>query len=363
MESKSDIGNGPVINMERVPITEIQRSDDKRANEIRDGEIQRRIKNIPVLEERRLLALERHVKRKRRRRSYVKKMKSSDKTEHQLGKTMTATNEKMPEDPGTFNFKDEVLQVFEGKEKEVRSHNEVEGTEMVVFDKYEKTQTDLQATNELIENFEVQSTKMDVTKDQQQDEQFDKLVEYVLDIVKSEIADKVEEKLKSKSEVKQSEVEEGQIEKDEGTGMEVKQERGEKFTHMKEVNTIPPEYARQVNDEDLKKEKQKFQDEGHLERAKGNDNKIVDIGDENAEQSSKTSSSGSMEPKPKDPELEAVKTSQLIKHEVDDGKTGFNVRNKLALEDDEDDDDDDGFMPRKLFFFSFSEFKKEEISA
>lgn len=51
--------------------------------------------------------------------------------------------------------------------------------------------------------------------------------------------------------------------------------------------------------------------------------------DENAEQSSKTSSPGSMEPKPKDPELEAVKTSQLIKHEVDDGKTGFNVRNKV----------------------------------
>lgn len=46
--------------------------------------------------------------------------------------------------------------------------------------------------------------------------------------------------------------------------------------------------------------------------------------DENAEQSSKTSSSGSMEPKPKDPELEAAKTltSQLIQHEA---------RNKVIL--------------------------------
>ncbi|XP_034336060.2 gelsolin-related protein of 125 kDa-like [Magallana gigas] len=368
MESKSDIGNGPGINMERVPITEgreIQRSDDNRANGIGNGETQRRVKNIPVLEERRLLALERHIKRKRRRRPYVKKMKISDKTEHQLGKTMTATNEKMPEDPGAFNSKVEGLQVFEGKEKEVRSHNEVEGTEMVVYNKYEKKQTDLQATNEMIENFAVQSTKMDVARDQQQDAQFDKLIEYVLDIVKSEIADKVEEGLKSQSEVKQSEAEEGKIKKDEGTGIEVKQERGEKFTYMKEVNTIPPEYARQVNDEDSKKEKENFQDEGHLERAKDNDNKIVEIGDENAEQSSKTSSSGSIEPKPKDPELEAAKTltSQLIKHEA---------RNKLAREDDDDDDDDyddddddddDGFMPRKLFFFSFSEFKKEVISA
>lgn len=40
-----------------------------------------------------------------------------------------------------------------------------------------------------------------------------------------------------------------------------------------------------------------------------------------------------MEPKPKDPELEAVKTltSQLIKHEVDDEKTGVSVGNKVIL--------------------------------
>uniref|UniRef100_K1RXM9 Uncharacterized protein n=1 Tax=Magallana gigas TaxID=29159 RepID=K1RXM9_MAGGI len=366
MKSKSDVGNGPVSNMEQVPITEgqeIQRSDEKRANEIGNGETQRWVKYIPVLEERRLLALERHIKRKRRRRPYVKKKKSSDKTEHQIVKTMAATDEEMPEDPGAFNFKDEGLQVSQRKEKEVRSQNEVEGTGMVVLDKYEKKQTDLQATYELIENFEVQSTKMDVAKDQQQDVLFDKLIEYVLDTVKSKIADKVEEGLKRQSEVKQSEVEDDQIRRDEGTGMEEEARKGEKFTHMREVNTIPPEYARQVNDEDLKRERENFHDEGHLERAKDNDNKIVDIRDENAEQSSKTSSSGSMEPKPKDPELEAVKTltSQLIKHEVDDEKTGVSVGNKLALEDDEDDDD--GFMPRKLFFFSFSEFKKEEISA
>lgn len=361
MESKSDIGNGPVINMERVPITEgqeIQRSDEKRANGIRNEGIKLRVKNIPVLEERRLLALERHVRRKRRRRPYVKKMKSSDKTEHQLGKTMVATNEKIPDDPGAFDFKNEGLQVFKGKEKEVRSEDAVEGTEMVVFDKYEK-QTNLQATNDLIENFEVQSTKMNVVKDQQQDVQFDKLVEYVLNIVKSEIADKVEDELKSQSEVKEeSQIkvkEERQIKEDEGAGVKVRQEKGKKFTHVKEVNTSPPEDARHVNDEDLKKEKENFQDEElkHLERAKDNDNKIVDIGYENAEKSCNMLSTGSKEPTQKDPDG------------GDDGTTGFNTRNKVAIEEEEEDDDDDdeGFMPRKLFFFSFSEFKKEETSA
>eukprot|EP00105_Crassostrea_gigas_P034641 XP_019918789.1 PREDICTED: uncharacterized protein LOC109617373 [Crassostrea gigas] len=358
MESKSDIGNGPVINMERVPITEgqeIQRSDEKRANGIRNEGIKLRVKNIPVLEERRLLALERHIKRKRRRRPYVRKMKSSDKTEHQLGKTMVATNEKIPNDPGAFDFKNEGLQIFEGKEKEVRSEDEVEGTGMVVFDKYEKKQINIQATNDLIENFEVQSTKMNVAKDQQQDEQFDKLVEYVLDIVKSEIANKVEDELKSQSDFKHSQVkEESQIKDDEGAGVKVKQEK-------EEVNTSSPECARHVNDEDLKKGKENFQDEElkHLEIAKDNDNKIVDIGDENAEQSCNTSRTRSKEPTQKDPD------------DGDDGKTGFNTRNKVAIDDEkeeeeeeeDDDDDDEGFMPRKLFFFSFSEFKKEETSA
>lgn len=184
---------------------------------------------------------------------------------------MVAINEKIPDDPGAFDFKNEGLQVFEGKEKEVPSQDEVEGTGMVVFDKYEKKQINLQATNDLIENFEVQSTKMNVAKDQQQDEQFDKLV---LNIVKSEIADKVEDELKSQSEVNHSQVkEESQIKKDEGAGVKVKQEK-------EEVNTSSPECARHVNDEDLKKGKENFQDEElkHLERAKDNENKIVDIG-------------------------------------------------------------------------------------
>nr|XP_034338613.1 protein Ycf2-like [Crassostrea gigas] len=355
MESKSDSGNGPVINMERVPITEGQKihcSDDKSANGIRNGEIQRRIKNIPELEERRLLALERHIKRKRRRRLYVKKMKSSDKTEQQL--------QKMPDDPGAFDFKNERVQDFEGKEKEDSIQNVVDGNGMAALETYEEKQTDPRTTNELIEDFEVQSTK---------DVQFNKLVKYLLDGVKSEIIKKVEEGLKSQSEVKQSEVEEealGQIKKNEGAGMEVKQENEENFTCLKKVNTSLPEEARHRNDEGLKKEKENFQDEGHqlLEKAKDNDNKIVDIREENAVKSFKAPVTGSKEPKPKDPELEAVKSNQLIKREVDEEKTGFDTRNKLVLDDyEDDDDDDDGFMPRKLFFFSFSEFKKEETSA
>lgn len=48
---------------------------------------------------------------------------------------------------------------------------------------------------------------------------------------------------------------------------------------MKKVNTPPSE---DVNEEDLKKEKEKFNIEeyscAHLERAQANENKIVDIG-------------------------------------------------------------------------------------
>ncbi|XP_052718069.1 uncharacterized protein LOC128190176 [Crassostrea angulata] len=344
MESQSDSRNGPVFNMENCPITEglgIQRSDDKKVNGIGNGEMIRRIKNIPVLEERRLLALERHIKRKRRRRPHVKKMKSSEKTEH-LDKTMGAPNGKMSYD---------------------LSQNEIEGTGMAVSEK------DEEKPNGKIENSVVQFPKMDVEEDEQQGVQFDKLVEYLLDEVKSEIIKRVEDGLKSKSEVNQSEFEEeGHIIKDEGADMEVKQENEENFTSVKEVNTSLSEDAGHVDDEGLKKERENFHDEGHknLERAKDSENKIVDIGDEKAEHSLNGSRTGSKEPKPKDPELEAVETNQLLKEEREIEKTGFNVSNKIVLDDDgddDDDDDDDGFMPRKLFFFSFSEFKKEEASA
>lgn len=53
--------------------------------------------------------------------------------------------------------------------------------------------------------------------------------------------------------------------------------------------------------------------------------------DEKAEQSFNASRTGSKEPAPKDPGLEAVKTNQPIKHEVGEGKTGFNVRNQIII--------------------------------
>lgn len=36
------------------------------------------------------------------------------------------------------------------------------------------------------------------------------------------------------------------------------------------------------------------------------------------------------------------------------------IREDDGYDEEEDDDDCDGFMPRKLFFFSFDHFKKEE---
>ncbi|XP_052706473.1 uncharacterized protein LOC128181930 [Crassostrea angulata] len=358
MESQSDSRSGPVFNMENGPITEgqeFQRSDDKRSNGIGNGEMQRRIKNIPVLEERRLLALERHIKRKRRRRPYVKKMKSSEKIEH-LDKTIGAPNGRMSGDPGAFDLKDEVVQALEGNGKEDWSQNETEGTGMAVSEK------DEEKPNGQTENSVVQSPKINVEEDESQGVQFDKLVEYLLDEVKSEIIKKVEEGLKSQREANQSMVEdERHIKKDEGAGMEVKQENEENFSPVKEVNTSSSKNARHVDDEGWKKERENFRDEGHtdLERANNSENKIVDLGDEKAEQSFNISCTGSKEPKPKDPELEAVETNQLLEEEGGIEKTGFNI----VLDDDDEDDDDDGFMPRKLFFFSFSEFKKEEASA
>lgn len=50
---------------------------------------------------------------------------------------------------------------------------------------------------------------------------------------------------------------------------------------------------------------------------------------EKAEQSFNTLNTGSKEPSLKDPELEAVKSNQLIKYEVDEGKIGFCGRNKV----------------------------------
>eukprot|EP00105_Crassostrea_gigas_P039950 XP_019924098.1 PREDICTED: uncharacterized protein LOC109619121 isoform X2 [Crassostrea gigas] len=358
MESQSDSRNGPLFNMENGPITEgqeFQRSDDKRSNGIGNGEMQRRIKNIPVLEERRLLALERHIKRKRRRRPYVKKMKSSEKIEHH-DKTIGAPNGRMSDDPGAFDLKDEVVQALEGNGKEDWSQNEIEGTGMAVSEKEEEK------PNDQIENSVVQSPKINVEEDEPQDVQFDKLVEYLLDGVKSEIIQKVEEGLKSQREVNQSTVEdERHIKNDEGAGTKVKQENEENFTPVKEVNTSPSEDARDVDDEGLKKERDNIRDEGHkdLEKAKDRGNKIVDFGDEKAEQSFNKSCTGSNEPKPIDPELEAVETNQLLEEEKGIERTGCNI----VLDDDDEDDDDDGFMPRKLFFFSFSEFKKEEASA
>nr|XP_034330497.1 uncharacterized protein LOC117690399 [Crassostrea gigas] len=166
MESQSDSRSGPVFNMENGSITEgqeFERSDDKRANGIGNGEMQRRIKNIPILEERRLLALERHIKRKRKRRPYVKKMKSSEKTEH-IDKTIGAPNGRMSDDPKAFDLKDEVVQALEGNGKE----------------------------DGQIENSVVQSPKINVEEDESQGVQFDKLVEYLLDGIKSEIIKKVE---------------------------------------------------------------------------------------------------------------------------------------------------------------------------
>ncbi|XP_065935061.1 gelsolin-related protein of 125 kDa-like [Magallana gigas] len=369
MESKSDIGNGPVINMERVPITkgqEIQRSDEKRANNIGNGEIQRRFKNIPVLEERRLLALERHIKRKRRRRPYVKKMKNLDKTGHQLDKTMASSNGEMADDPGAFDLKDERIQVSEGEGREGCILNKIVGTRMPALEKYEENQIDLQIKHELIENVEAQSTKMEVGKDKEQSVQFDKLVKYLLDGVKLDLLNIVEDELNGK---RKEVEEEGKIKKDEGAGMEVKQENEENLTAVKEVNTSPPKDAwmevNRVNDRNLKKEKENLQNEGHIkcsERAKDPETQTDHIRVENPGQSS----SGPKEPKPKDSESEAIKSNELVKDGRDNEKTNTDIRNKLVLDDNENDDeedDDEGFMPRKLFFFSFSEFKKEETSA
>nr|XP_034336061.1 DNA ligase 1-like [Crassostrea gigas] len=370
MDSQSQFSYCPVINMEG-PVTEGQKiqCSDKRANGIGNGEIQRRIRNVPVLEERRLLALERHIKRKRRRRPYVKKMKSSEKTE-QLDKTMGAPNGKMSDDPGAIDFKNEMIQVSKGDGREDCNLHKIEGTVMAALEKYEENQTALQRKYELIKDFEVQSTKMEIGDDKQQDVQFDKLVEYLLTKVKSEILDKVEDEFKNQSDGKQLKVE-NQIKKDDVNCMEVKQEE-EKFTHVTKVNTTSPKDAgietKHVNDVQLKKEKENCSEEGQrdLEKAKDTENKIDYIGDKKDEQSYNTLNTGSKESAQKDPELEAVKSNQLTKYEVDEGKIGFCGRNKLVLgeyDDDDEDDDDEGFMPRKLFFFSFSQFKKEETCA
>eukprot|EP00105_Crassostrea_gigas_P044858 XP_019929006.1 PREDICTED: titin homolog [Crassostrea gigas] len=368
MDSQSQFSYGPVINMEG-PVTNGQKiqCSDKRANGIGNGEIQRRVRNVPVLEERRLLALERHVKRKRRRRSYVKKMKSSERTEH-LDRTMGAPNGNMSDDPGAIDFKDERIQVSKGEGREDCNLNKIESTMMAALEKYEGNQTDLQRKYEMIEDFEVQSTKMEIGDDKKQDVQFDKLVEYLLTRVKSEILVKVEDELKNQSDVNQLKVE-TQIKKDDVNCMEVKREE-EEFTHMTDVNTTPPKddgiEAKHVNDVQLKEDKENFPEEGQkdLEKAKDTENKIDDIGEEKAEQSFNTLNTGSKESAPKYPELETVKSNQLIKQEVDEEKTGFDTGNKLVLDDyDDDEDDDEGFMPRKLFFFSFSQFKKEETCA
>nr|XP_034338506.1 glutamic acid-rich protein-like [Crassostrea gigas] len=367
MESKSDIGNGPVINMERVPITEgqeIQRSDEKRANNIGNGEIQRRIKNIPVLEERRLLALERHIKRKRRRRPYVKKMKNLDKTEHQLDKTMASSNGEMADDPGAFDFKDERIQVSDGEGREGCILNKIVGTKMPALEKFDENQIDLQLKHELIENVEAQSTKMEVGKEEEQSVQFYKLVRYLLDGVKFDLLNIVEDKLNGK---RKEVEEEGQIKKNEEAGMEVKQENEENLTPVKEVNTSPPKDAlmevNRVNDRNLKKEKENIKNEGHVkEKAKHPEIQTDDIRVENPGQSS----SGPKESKPIDSESEAMESNELVKDGRDNEKTNTDIRNKLVLgdnEDDDEEDDDNGFMPRKLFLFSFSEFKKEETSA
>lgn len=51
--------------------------------------------------------------------------------------------------------------------------------------------------------------------------------------------------------------------------------------------------------------------------------------EEKAEQSFNTLNTGSKESAPKYPELETVKSNQLIKQEVDEEKTGFDTRNKV----------------------------------
>lgn len=241
--------------------------------------MKRRIKDIPALEERRLLALERHIKRKRRRRPSVKKIRNFNKTEQQLSETLAAPHGKMQDDHGAFDLKDKGIQVCGGEGIKGCSQNEIEGTRMEVSVKYGEKPNWLQTPNELSDSFEMSSTKMDAEEYKQQTVHFDKLIEYVLDKVKSDIVNKVEDEFESLIEVKQLNVEgECQIEKDERICIEVK---GEELnvTQVKKVNTPPSE---DVNEEDLKKEKEKFNIEeylcAHLERAQANENKIVDIG-------------------------------------------------------------------------------------
>lgn len=250
--------------------------------------MKRRIKDIPALEERRLLALERHIKRKRRRRPYVKKIRNFNKTEQQLNlkvsETLAAPHGKMQDDHGAFDLKDKGIQVCGGEGIKGCSQNEIEGTRMEVSVKYGEKPNWLQTPNELSDSFEMSSTKMDAEEYKQQTVHFDKLIEYVLDKVKSDIVNKVEDEFESLIEVKQLNVEgECQIEKDEKTCIEVKgEELNENVTQVKKVNTSNSEDAGHVNEEDLKKEKEKFKDEkyfyAHLERAENNENKIVDIG-------------------------------------------------------------------------------------
>lgn len=208
-------------------------------------------------------------------------MKSSERTEH-LDRTMGAPNGNMSDDPGAIDFKDERIQVSKGEGREDCNLNKIESTMMAALEKYEENQTDLQRKYELIEDFEVQSTKMEIGDDKQQDVQFDKLVEYLLTRVKSEILVKVEDELKNQNGVKQLTVE-NQIKKDDVNCMEVKREE-EKFTHVTDVNTTSPKdagiEAKHVNDVQLKKEKENFPEEGQkdLEKAKDTENKIDDIG-------------------------------------------------------------------------------------
>lgn len=208
-------------------------------------------------------------------------MKSSERTEH-LDRTMGAPNGNMSDDPGAIDFKDERIQVSKGEGREDCNLNKIEGTMMAALEKYEENQTDLQRKYEITEDFEVQSTKMEVGDDKQEDVQFDKLVEYLLTRVKSEILDKVEDELKNQIDVKQLKVG-NQIKKDDVNCLEVKREE-EKFTHVTEVNTTPPKddgiEVKHVNDVQLKKEKENFPGEGQkdLKKAKDTENKIDDIG-------------------------------------------------------------------------------------
>lgn len=208
-------------------------------------------------------------------------MKSSERTEH-LDRTMGAPNGNMSDDPGAIDFKDERIQVSKGEGREDCNLNKIESTMMAALEKYEGNQTDLQRKYEMIEDFEVQSTKMEIGDDKKQDVQFDKLVEYLLTRVKSEILVKVEDELKNQSDVNQLKVE-TQIKKDDVNCMEVKREE-EEFTHMTDVNTTPPKddgiEAKHVNDVQLKEDKENFPEEGQkdLEKAKDTENKIDDIG-------------------------------------------------------------------------------------